>query len=48
MLESINYLTVIFKSAIIAELYLGVYVCGLGKLTLASNKTSSEQALVFL
>ena len=48
MLESINYLTVIFKSAIIAELDLGVYVRGHGKLTLTSNKTSSEQALVFL
>ena len=41
-------LTVIFESAIIDELDLGVYVCGHGKLTLTSNTTSSEQALVFL
>ena len=46
MLESI--FRVIFESAIIAELDLGVYVCGQGKLTLTSNTTSSEQALVFL
>mgnify|MGYP000043653802 CR=1 FL=1 len=29
----------------IAELDLGVYVCGHGKLTLTSNTTSSAQAL---
>ena len=46
MLERI--FRVIFESAIIAELDLGVYVCGQGKLTLTSNTTSSEQALVFL
>ena len=40
--------TVIFESAIIAELDLGVYVCGHGKLTLTFNTTNSEQALVFL
>ena len=41
-------LTIIFESAIIAELDTGVYVCGHGKLTLTFNTTSSEQALVFL
>ena len=46
MLES--KITVIFESAITNELDLGVYVCGHEKLTLTSNTTSSEQALVFL
>ena len=43
-----KYVTVIFESAITAELDLGVYLCGHGKLTLTSNTTSSEPALVFL